>query len=106
MQSHLREMEQDLRSVGYAGEILISTSAGGCMHVAEISREADSYIEVGPSDGSCGRSFLCKSRSIKSEYYSFATLGARLSMLAWFEMAISSHTRDTWLGARWVGETD
>ena len=30
MQQHLREMEQDLRAAGYRGEILVSTTVGGC----------------------------------------------------------------------------
>src|SRR5690606_31340934 len=36
MQNHLREMQRDLVAAGFAGDILVSTSAGGCTHVADL----------------------------------------------------------------------
>ena len=103
MQSHLREMEQDLRSVGYAGEILISTSAGGCMHVAEISERPIHTLKSGPAMAPVAALSYAKAEALNQNIIVCDTGGTT------FDVGLVRdgnlvHTRDTWLGARWVGE--
>jgi N-methylhydantoinase A len=103
MQSHLREMEQDLRSVGYTGEILISTSAGGCMHVAEISERPIHTLKSGPAMAPVAALSYAKAEALNQNIIVCDTGGTT------FDVGLVRdgnlvHTRDTWLGARWVGE--
>jgi N-methylhydantoinase A len=103
MQSHLREMELDLRSAGYAGEILISTSAGGCMHVAEISEKPIHTLKSGPAMAPVGALSYAKAEALNQNIIVCDTGGTT------FDVGLVRdgnlvHTRDTWLGARWVGE--
>ena len=103
MQSHLREMEKDLRSVGYSGEILISTSAGGCMHVAEISERPIHTLKSGPAMAPVAALSYAKAEALNQNIIVCDTGGTT------FDVGLVRdgnlvHTRDTWLGARWVGE--
>ncbi len=49
MQRHLREMEADLRAAGFAGELLIGTSGGGCQHVTEVAGRPVTMLKSGPA---------------------------------------------------------
>jgi N-methylhydantoinase A len=103
MQSHLREMELDLRSAGYSGEILISTSAGGCMHVAEISEKPIHTLKSGPAMAPVAALSYAKAEALSQNIIVCDTGGTT------FDVGLVRdgnlvHTRDTWLGARWVGE--
>jgi N-methylhydantoinase A len=103
MQSHLREMELDLRSAGYAGEILISTSAGGCMHIAEISEKPIHTLKSGPAMAPVAALSYAKAEALNQNIIVCDTGGTT------FDVGLVRdgnlvHTRDTWLGARWVGE--
>ena len=49
MQAHLRDMEDDLRASGCRGEILVSTSVGGCMHVDELVERPIHTVKSGPA---------------------------------------------------------
>ena len=49
MQAHLRGLEEDLRAAGYGGQILISTTAGGCSHVDALVAEPIYTVGSGPA---------------------------------------------------------
>ncbi|MFC3230761.1 hydantoinase/oxoprolinase family protein [Marinibaculum pumilum] len=49
MQEHLRGLESDLRDAGYKGEILVSTTAGGCNHVAALIEKPIYTVGSGPA---------------------------------------------------------
>ena len=49
MQEHLRQMESDLRAAGFSGELLISTSGGGCQHVGEVATRPVTMLKSGPA---------------------------------------------------------
>jgi N-methylhydantoinase A len=103
MQSHLREMERDLRSVGYAGEILISTSAGGCMNVAEVSEKPIHTLKSGPAMAPVAALSYARTEALDQNIIVCDTGGTT------FDVGLVRdgnlvYTRDTWLGARWVGD--
>jgi N-methylhydantoinase A len=49
MQSHLRELQEDLRGAQYVGPILVSTSIGGCMLIDELIDRPIHMAKSGPS---------------------------------------------------------
>jgi len=49
MQEHLRGLESDLREAGYKGEILVSTTAGGCNHVGALIEKPIYTVGSGPA---------------------------------------------------------
>ena len=51
MQSHLAEFESDLRAAGCTGEVLISTSSGGVMHVDDVVAKPIYTVKSGPAMG-------------------------------------------------------
>ena len=52
MQSHLASFESDLRAAGCDGEVLISTSSGGVMHVDDVVAKPIYTVKSGPAMGS------------------------------------------------------
>ena len=51
MQSHLSDLEQDLRDQGYRGELLISTTIGGCMDIDSVVERPIHTVRSGPAMG-------------------------------------------------------
>lgn len=51
MQSHLAEFESDLRAAGCKGEVPISTSSGGVMHVDDVAAKPIYTVKSGPAMG-------------------------------------------------------
>ena len=49
MQSHLRDLEIDLRDSGYLGDILVSTTAGGCSNVSSLVDKPIYTVNSGPA---------------------------------------------------------
>src|ERR1700733_2582242 len=49
MQKHFREMEADLRQAGHSGDLLVSTSVGGCMSIAEVTERPIHILKSGPA---------------------------------------------------------
>lgn len=49
MQTHLRQMESDLRESGFAGEILVSTTIGGCLDIDNVAARPINTVRSGPA---------------------------------------------------------
>ncbi|HSJ96811.1 MAG TPA: hydantoinase/oxoprolinase family protein, partial [Myxococcota bacterium] len=49
MQDYLRRLEDDLRAAGYEGDILISTSYGGVMHLTDVVQRPINLVKSGPA---------------------------------------------------------
>ena len=49
MQEHLRSFQADATAAGFAGELLIATSAGGVMHVADVVARPVNIVRSGPA---------------------------------------------------------
>ena len=102
MQSHLREMERDLRAAGYHGEILISTSVGGCMHVEELAERPIHAIKSGPAMAPVAGRVYAKAEGLADDVVICDTGGTT------FDVGLVRDgrlvfTRDTWLGGQWTG---
>ena len=49
MQAHLLGLQEDLQAAGYTGEVLVSTTAGGCSHVAALVEKPIYTVGSGPA---------------------------------------------------------
>ena len=102
MQNHLREMERDLRAAGYQGEILISTSVGGCMHVEELAERPIHTIKSGPAMAPVAGRVYAEVEGLGDDVVICDTGGTT------FDVGLVRDgrlvfTRDTWLGGQWTG---
>ncbi len=102
MQQHLMRMEADLREAGFAGEILISTSAGGCQHVAEVAARPILTLKSGPSMAPvAGKAYLAIERSGQDAIV--CDTGGTTFDVGLVRDGDLVYTRDSWLGRRWLG---
>ena len=102
MQSHLREMDRDLRAAGYQGEVLISTSVGGCMHVEALAERPVHTIKSGPAMAPVAGRAYAEVEGLANDVVICDTGGTT------FDVGLVRDgrlvfTRDTWLGGQWTG---
>ncbi len=102
MQQHLREMEEDLRRMGYSGEILVSTSVGGCMHVEELVMRPINTLKSGPSMAPVAGRVYAQMENLGDDVIVCDTGGTT------FDVGLVRDgdlvfTRESWLGERWTG---
>ena len=102
MRDHLHTMEADLRAAGYSGEILISTSVGGCMNLAELAERPIHSVRSGPAMAPvAGRTYAARENA-GSDVIVCDTGGTTfdVGLVRGGEL---KHTRETWIGGRWRG---
>jgi len=103
MRKYLAELEGDLKAAGFTGELLVSTSIGGCMHVSDIAERPIHCLKSGPAMA-----------PVAGHYYAeLEKLGADLLVCdaggTTFDVGLVREgqlvfTRDTWLGRQWIGD--
>ncbi len=102
MQRHLTQMEADLRDAGFAGEILISTSAGGCQHVAEVASRPILTLKSGPAMAPvAGKAYLAIEQ--RGQDAIVCDTGGTTFDVGLVRDGALVYTRDSWLGRRWLG---
>lgn len=102
MQHHLMEMEHDLRTAGYAGEILVSTSMGGCMHVGDLIDRPVHTLKSGPAMAPvAGRAYAAR-ESLGGDVIVCDAGGTTFDVGLVRDRELV-YTRETWLGVRWTG---
>ena len=102
MQEHLREMERDLRAAGFSGELLISTSGGGCQHVSEVATRPVAMLKSGPAMAPVAGQAYIANRELGGDAIVCDTGGTT------FDVGLVRdgnlvYSRDSWLGRRWIG---
>ena len=102
MQAHLRDMGRDLRDAGYAGELLVSTSVGGCMHVEELVERPIHTVKSGPSMAPvAGRAHAAAER--RGGDVIVCDTGGTTFDVGLVRDGALVFTRESWLGPRWTG---
>ena len=102
MQQHLREMESDLRAAGFAGELLIGTSAGGCQHVAEVVGRPVTMLKSGPAMAPVAGKAYITIEDLGRDAIVCDTGGTTFDVGLVRDGELV-YTRDSWLGRRWLG---
>jgi N-methylhydantoinase A len=102
MQQHLREMENDLRAAGFAGELLIGTSAGGCQHVTEVVGRPVTMLKSGPAMAPVAGKAYITIEDLGRDAIVCDTGGTTFDVGLVRDGELV-YTRDSWLGRRWLG---
>lgn len=102
MQKHLREMEDDLRATGFRGELLISTSGGGCQHVSEVASRPVQMLKSGPAMAPVAGQAYTTIESLGGDAIVCDTGGTTFDVGLVRDGKLV-YSRDSWLGRRWIG---
>jgi N-methylhydantoinase A len=102
MQKHLSELEQDLRHAGYGGEILVSTSIGGCNHVSELVQKPIQTAKSGPAMAPVAARSFSQLENCGADIIVCDTGGTT------FDVGLVRdgnlvYSRETWIGGDWTG---
>ena len=95
-------MEQDLRDAGYEGEILISTSSGGCMHVHELIERPIFTVKSGPSMAPVAGRTFSDIEDFGNDVIICDTGGTTFDVGLVRDGELK-YTRETWLGGEYTG---
>ena len=102
MQAHLRDMEGDLRAAGCRGEILVSTTVGGCMHVEELAERPIHTVKSGPAMAPVAALAYSRMEDFGDDVIVCDAGGTTFDVSLVRDGAVK-HTRETWIGGQWVG---
>ncbi|MDQ2623278.1 MAG: hydantoinase/oxoprolinase family protein [Actinomycetota bacterium] len=103
VQSSLGDLERELRAWGYAGPILVSTSAGGCVSIAQAAERPVYLLKSGPAMAPvAGRSFT-RDEDLARDVIVCDTGGTTFDVGLIREDEIV-FARDTWFGPVGMGE--
>jgi N-methylhydantoinase A len=102
MQSHLREMEADLRAAGFAGELLVSTTMAGCMDVRSIAERPIHSVRSGPAMAPVAGVAYAGLEDAGATAVVVDTGGTTFDVALVRDGRIVT-TQETWIGPRWTG---
>ena len=103
MQKHLREMAADLRQAGFAGDLLVSTSVGGCQEVEELIARPIHTLKSGPAMAPvAGRAYSAVEKLGGNAIV--CDTGGTTFDVGLVRDGSLVYTRDSWLGQRWLGD--
>jgi N-methylhydantoinase A len=102
MGAHLRDMERDLREAGFGGEILVSTSVGGCMGVDELAERPIHTLKSGPAMAPIAGRHYAALEGAGNNVIVCDTGGTTFDVGLIREGNLV-YSRDTWLGGKWTG---
>lgn len=103
MQAHLKGLERDLRAAGYRGEILISTTAGGCGQIDAITEKPIYTVGSGPAMAPLAGIVFSKLESL-GENVIICDTGGTTFDVGLVRDGRLTFSRDTWLGPMYTGD--
>jgi N-methylhydantoinase A len=103
MQKHLREMASDLRAAGFTGDLLVSTSVGGCQAVEELIARPIHTLKSGPAMAPVAGRAVCAVERLGGNAIVCDTGGTTFDVGLVRDGGLV-YTRDAWLGQRWLGD--
>jgi N-methylhydantoinase A len=102
MTEHLRQITDDLHANGFAGDLVVVTSAGGCLHVAEVAERPLYSVGSGPSMGPIGARRYAQDELAERSLI-VCDAGGTSFDVSLIEDGVIKTTRETWLGPRFQG---
>jgi N-methylhydantoinase A len=102
MQSHLREMQADLRAAGLEGELLPATSLGGVVHIEEAIERPINMVRSGPSLAPVLGQVYGAAEANATEVIVCDTGGTSFDV-SLIRDGRPVFSRETWLGPRYTG---
>lgn len=102
MQRHLGDIGTDLRAEGFAGDLLVVTSVGGCLHADEVRERPIYSVNSGPSMAPVAARACAEADGINGDLVVCDTGGTTFDV-SLVQGGQIKHTRETWLGPRFQG---
>jgi len=102
MQAHLRDLEADLRSAGFSGEILVSTTIGGCLDIESVIAKPIHTVRSGPAMAPVAGRRYAALEDRHAAVLVVDTGGTTFDVSLVRDGAITI-TQETWLGERFTG---
>ena len=101
MQRHLNDLKSDLTAAGFKGELLISSSSGGVMHVDDVARKPIYMAKSGPAMAPLAGIASTKAEGLKDDIIVVDTGGTTFDV-ALIRDGTIKYSRDTWLGPQYI----
>ena len=99
MQRHLREMEKDLRQSGFAGELLVGTSFGGVMGIADVVARPIYTVNSAPAMAPVAG----KATAPDEDSIIVCDMGGTSFDVSIVRGGYMKFTRETWIGEQFTG---
>ncbi len=103
MQEHLLTMQSDLREAGYANDILVSTSFGGVMHLADVAEKPIFLVKSGPAMAPVAGLAYVEAEGLSKDII-ICDAGGTTFDVSLVRDGMVEFSRDTWLGPQWTGD--
>lgn len=103
MQRYLTELESDLRRAGYRNDILVSTSFGGVMHLADVVKRPIYLVKSGPAMAPIAGLAYVEAEGLPRDVIVCDAGGTTFDVSLVRDGAVE-FSRDTWLGPQWTGD--
>ncbi|OUU75712.1 MAG: 5-oxoprolinase [Methylococcaceae bacterium TMED69] len=103
MQNHLTELQTDLRQNGYSGELLVSTTIGGCMDIDSVIYRPIHTVRSGPAMAPVAGKQYAKLEDKEDAVLVVDTGGTTFDVSLVVNNNISI-TQETWLGGKFTGD--
>ncbi len=103
MQKYLSDLETDLRRAGYANDILVSTSFGGVMHLADVVNRPIYLVKSGPAMAPIAGLAYVEAEGLPNNVIVCDAGGTTFDVSLVRDGAVE-YSRDTWLGPQWTGD--
>ena len=102
MQSHLRGLEGDLREAGFGGELLVSSSSGGVMHIEDVVARPVYMVKSGPAMAPLAGLAYAEAEGLGDDVLIVDTGGTTFDV-SLVRAGQVKYTRQTWLGGEFRG---
>ncbi|MGR8949202.1 MAG: hydantoinase/oxoprolinase family protein [Gammaproteobacteria bacterium] len=102
MQTHLTDLQLDLRNEGYSGEILVSTTSGGCLDIESVVERPINSVRSGPAMAPVAGRHYASIEQQASSVLVVDTGGTTFDVSLVRDGNITI-TQETWLGERFTG---
>lgn len=101
MQQHLRGLKADLATAGFTGELLISASSGGVMHIDDVIGKPIYMVKSGPAMAPLAGVACAEAEGLTNDVIVVDTGGTTFDV-SLIRGGQIKYTRDTWLGAKYI----
>jgi N-methylhydantoinase A len=102
MQTHMRELERELRAAGYKGDILVSASVGGVMNVKDVIERPVFMVKSGPAMAPVAGLSFARMEELGGDVIVIDTGGTTFDVTL-VQNSQVRFTRETWLGEQYTG---
>ncbi len=103
MQAYLTTLESDLREAGYQNDVLVSTSFGGVMHLRDVVERPIFLVKSGPAMAPVAGLAYVQAEDLADDVI-ICDAGGTTFDVSLVREGLVEFSRDTWLGAQWVGD--